>query len=90
VSVEALIKEVHAQQLRVNNIFELDNGRWRANLRRERDCFSFGDGDTPAEALRAALADAEQFTKTLEKAVAHKALRTEFLARQNAEEDIFG
>lgn len=82
-TIEQLFATAHAQGLRVLNLFERDDGCWQANFRRERDCFAFGTGATPVEALQKALAEYDGFQKQL---AAHRAVRQP----QPALEDIFG
>ena len=68
-TLEALIAYVEEQGFRVNNLFHLDSGVWRANLidpilsksesREEaRQAYDFANGDTPKEALFNALKNA--------------------------------
>lgn len=58
-TLEALIGEARALGLRINNLYELDSGRWRANLRvpavNVAHCAEYGEADTPQEALRDAI-----------------------------------
>lgn len=58
-AVEDWIAHVNAQGWRVNNLFQLPQGGWQANLRTDpsdgtADCFSWGKADTPFEALERA------------------------------------
>lgn len=67
-SLEAAIKRARDLNLKVTNLFELDNGLWRANVgpgpRYERpadlslDPFEFGTAPDPETALSAAIAQA--------------------------------
>ena len=66
-SLESLIKQVKARDLRINNLFHRMDGFWQANLR-SRDAltfFEFGTGPDAAGALEAALAkhDAKKVVK---------------------------
>lgn len=54
-NLEDLIAEVARRQLRLNNLFQLDNGRWQANITDGQRFWEFGRGDTAMEALIAAL-----------------------------------
>jgi len=54
-TLEQLISQVHVRHLRVNNLFQLDERRWRANVTDGIRYWEFGEGDTPEEALSAAL-----------------------------------
>jgi hypothetical protein len=56
--VDDLIEKAHAEGLHINNLFEI-GGRWRANIADKSRFFEFGEGRTPSEALRAALAKAQ-------------------------------
>lgn len=58
-TLESLIAEARARGLRVNNLFQLDDGMWQANLRDVKGTyFNFGEGPTPEIALNNALAKA--------------------------------
>lgn len=59
-----LIHEVHALGLRVNNLFEKDDGCWQANLRDAEGGHAFGFGDSPENALWRALERAKQALAT--------------------------
>lgn len=55
-----LFAQCRERGLRVNNLFELDDGSWQANLRRpavdkEPDIFETGRATPPQEALARAL-----------------------------------
>lgn len=54
-TLEELIQEVTRQGLRINNLFQLDNGRWQANVTDGTKYWEFGRGDTAIAALEAAL-----------------------------------
>jgi hypothetical protein len=63
-SLEALLAEIAAKGLQVSNLFQLGPPvRWRANLRGNTPegawVWNFGEGASPAEALREALVQAE-------------------------------
>lgn len=49
-----LIREAHRRGLKVNNLFELQEGGWRANVRNGA-CYDFCDAETPELALRGAI-----------------------------------
>lgn len=55
-SIYTLFAEIRDRGLLVNNLFQLDDGTWQANLRTLDDCTEFGLGATPDEALSACLA----------------------------------
>lgn len=50
----------------VNNLFQLSNGKWQANLRKDEQCYDFGEGETPELALRNCL------RKLLKRSIASK------------------
>lgn len=50
-SLESLISELRDRGWRVNNLFELDDGSWQANLRTNLLATEFAYGDSPLEAL---------------------------------------
>ncbi len=58
--LEALFERIGARELRVNNLFQIDGGIWRANLRSEGPTgkhtyyHNFADGGTALEAMQAA------------------------------------
>jgi hypothetical protein len=54
-TIEELIQEVANRNLRLNNLFQLDNGRWQANITDGSRFWEFGKGATAGEALIAAL-----------------------------------
>lgn len=54
-SVDALIQEVAERHLRLNNLFQLMDGRWQANITDGEKFWEFGRGDSAVEALQAAL-----------------------------------
>lgn len=54
-TVDELIAEVAAKGLRLNNLFQLHTGGWRANITDGERMWEFGNGSTPVEALQAAL-----------------------------------
>lgn len=54
-TVDDLIAEVARRKLRLNNLFQLDNGRWQANITDGSRFWEFGRGDNPVEALLRAL-----------------------------------
>jgi hypothetical protein len=58
-ALSALAKRVNEAGFRVNNLFQLDDGQWRANLTDGRRYWGFGTGTTGQEALE----DAWQQTK---------------------------
>ena len=57
--LEALIEATHARGLRINNLYQFEDG-WRANVADGKQFYEFGDGKTAAEALQAALAKAKR------------------------------
>jgi len=60
-TLDVLVDYVRDKGFQINNLFELDDGRWQANLRcTERDTgkekfYEFGHGATHKEALMNAL-----------------------------------
>jgi hypothetical protein len=56
VTLENLLIEIAERGWFVNNLFQISDGSWQANLRTLDDRFTdFGRGDTPAEALSLAI-----------------------------------
>ncbi len=55
--LEALIDEVHARGLRINNLFQIAAG-WQSNLTDGHEFYEFGVGSTAAAALTEAIAKA--------------------------------
>jgi hypothetical protein len=58
-SLEDLIEVAHARGLRINNLYQFEDG-WRANVNYGKEFYEFGKGKTAAEALRAALEKAKR------------------------------
>ena len=60
--MEATIKKINANGYRINNLFQLDPGYWRCNLRDTKsECFfDFAKGETAKEALINALAKTKE------------------------------
>ena len=59
-SLEELLLECCRRGLRVNNLFQIENGAWQANFRVDLPddsglFFEFGHGPTPTEAIRMAM-----------------------------------
>ena len=54
------LDEIAANGWLVNNLFQLNDGLWQANLRRERFFTEFGRGPAPEAALEAAMAKMEE------------------------------
>jgi hypothetical protein len=54
-TVDELIAEVNKRGLRLNNLFQLHDQRWQANITDGEMFWKFGRGDTAIEALQAAL-----------------------------------
>lgn len=56
-TVEQALAQIAARGLRLNNLFELQNDRWRANVRDPSSAvfYEFGEADTPQGAILAAL-----------------------------------
>lgn len=50
-TLEDLIAEVSRRKLRLNNLFQLDDGRWQANITDGQRFWEFGRGDNAMEAL---------------------------------------
>jgi hypothetical protein len=53
--LENLFRLVTQRGLLVNNLFQLDERRWQANVTDNSRYWEFGRGETPQEALSAAL-----------------------------------
>ena len=53
--LEDLIAEVNGRGLRINNLFQLENGGWQSNITDGERFWEFGRGDTPTAALLAAM-----------------------------------
>lgn len=54
-TLEELISEVNGRGLRLNNLYQLSDGRWQANVTDGEKFWDFGRGDTAVQALQAAL-----------------------------------
>lgn len=54
-SVDAMLELVRLRGLRLNNLFQLFDGRWQANVTDGEKYWEFGRGDTADAALQAAL-----------------------------------
>lgn len=65
-NLEAAIARVEATGLRLNNLFQLKSGVWQCNLRDDRTqtYAEFATGETPAQAVMAALEKAKKPTVT--------------------------
>lgn len=59
-TLEQLLERVSAQKLRVNNLFQLQDGTWQANLTDGEQFWDFGRGAVPGEALANALVKAAE------------------------------
>jgi hypothetical protein len=57
VAVMKAVRACVARGVRFNNLFQLDSGAWRCNLRSTGavECYEFGDGASPSAAILAAL-----------------------------------
>lgn len=56
--LEDLIDRLNSTGWLVNNLYQTNDGQWRANLRNSSHCTAYGTGDTPSEALEAAMLEA--------------------------------
>lgn len=56
--LDDLLSAISDSSVRVNNLFQRDDGTWQANVREGEECFEFGVGATPYEAMSKALAAA--------------------------------
>lgn len=56
--LEDLIDRLNSQSWWVNNLYQTNDGQWRTNLRNDSSCTAYGTGDTPSEALEAAMLEA--------------------------------
>lgn len=54
-TADDIFREAATRGLRLTNLFQLDDGSWRANWRDERGGHQFGNAATPQAALRIAL-----------------------------------
>lgn len=54
-SVDAMLEIVRLRGLRLNNLFQIPDGPWQANLTDGISFWEFGRSDTPDGAIRAAL-----------------------------------
>jgi hypothetical protein len=57
------IAELEEHDLQLNNLFQLRDGRWQANVRRGDNCFEFGHGSNAETALRNAISAANKAPK---------------------------
>lgn len=53
--VDELIAEINGRGLRINNLAQLEDGRWQANITDGERFWEFGRGNTAAAALIAAV-----------------------------------
>lgn len=53
--VDELIAEINNRGLRINNLAQLEDGRWQANITDGERFWEFGRGDTAEKALIAAI-----------------------------------
>jgi len=58
-TLDELLAEITHAKLRVSNLFQLDDGTWRCNLRNSTLAFSFYDHPNPTAAVRGAIALAQ-------------------------------
>lgn len=75
-SIETLLTEISERGWRVNNLFQLDNGDWQANLRTDSHYTQFGRGRTPSEALSLAIDAIETAKEFQTKTVAYSIDKT--------------
>ncbi len=61
-TIEEIFAEAKTKGWLINNLFQLDEYTWQANVRNADLCFEFGHGSTPQEALRNCLRKAEPAT----------------------------
>lgn len=54
-SVDALLELVRSRGLKLSNLFQLSDERWQANVSDGQRFWEFGRGDSPSQALMAAL-----------------------------------
>jgi len=83
---DQFLAETRSRGLRVINLFELEDGRWQANLTRESKAFNFGRGASAGEAMAAAIAEYDKFQDELSKAASRQ---PKPVVRQQEEEDLF-
>jgi hypothetical protein len=71
-TLEELLQEVKDQGLLLNNLFQLDDGRWQCNLRQDKGdhwlCCAFSIASTPQLALLEALAKPRDIACTVDSA----------------------
>lgn len=56
-SIEKIVADMNAAGFKINNLFQLDEGFWRCNLRSDRTggtFYDFANGTTMLDALRKA------------------------------------
>lgn len=78
-TLDDLIVEVNSKSLRINNLFQLHDGRWQANITDGERFWEFGRGDTAVEALVRALH--KSTTQEFEYGV-DRPVRTQFIDRR--------
>lgn len=54
-TIDDLIAEVNRRGLYLNNLNQIHDGSWQANVTDRERFWEFGKGDTPNEAIKAAL-----------------------------------
>lgn len=89
--VEGYFREIKRRGLRLNNLFQLNSGMWRANVRSADSLtfFEFGNGVDPSHALEEALRKSQDFAPV----VRHPPLDDERMPDSSAaddEEDLIG
>lgn len=79
-TLDELIDDIRTEGWRINNLFELPGGKWRASLCFAEISYQFGEGVTPREAL----ANARKMPKWARKQVTvpERATLTELFSRK--------
>lgn len=70
-TTDEILAEIAESGWLINNLFQLSDGTWRANLRTEEYVTHFGEGPTPAIALDEALVSVNSALKIHQPAITH-------------------
>ena len=57
-TLDRFISQIADAGLRVNNLFQLQNGQWQANVMRPPEFYEYGTGSTPEDAIETAIHNA--------------------------------
>lgn len=58
-SIDRILQDAYASGFKLNNFFQLDNGRWRASFRDEVFGYAWGEDEFPDRALMFAYGEAK-------------------------------